>query len=213
MNDAARSKQHWERVYETKRFDEVSWFAPHLFASLSYIRKTGAPETAAIIDVGGGEATLVDDLLADGYRNVAVLDISAKALAVARQRLQEAATRVRWIVADVLQHEFEPGSVDVWHDRAVFHFLTEREQRQAYVEQVLKALKPGGFCIVGTFAPQGPEQCSGLPVQRYDVDGLHSEFGATFKLTAAGMSDHSTPWGSTQPFVYCLCRKLPAGTI
>ena len=200
------TKTHWEHVYETKAPDAVSWYAPHLAESLQYIRRTGVPLDACIVDVGGGEATLVDDLLDAGYRNVTVLDLSAKALEVCRARLGPRAAQVSWVVADVLEHAFEPRSVDVWHDRAVFHFLTDAQQRAAYVRQVLRALKPGGFAIVGTFGPQGPSQCSGLPVARYSSDELHDEFGAPFRLLDHSVSVHTTPWGTSQQFVYCYCR-------
>ncbi|MGE0802578.1 MAG: class I SAM-dependent methyltransferase [Lautropia sp.] len=200
------SREHWEQVYATKAPDAVSWYAPHLSESLDYIRKTGVGCSASIIDVGGGEATLVDDLLDAGYQQVSVLDISATALEVCRERLSERAAGVRWIAADVLVHAFEPASVDVWHDRAVFHFLTRPAQRIAYVHQVVRALRPGGFAIVGAFGPQGPLQCSGLPVARYSSDELHDEFGARFRLLDHSLSVHTTPWGTAQQFVYCYCR-------
>jgi len=199
-------KSHWERVYETKAPDAVSWYAPHLQESLAYIRKTGAPLSASVIDVGGGEATLVDDLLDAGYTDVSVLDISETALDVCRSRLGGRAVSVKWAAADVLEHDFAPQSVDVWHDRAVFHFLTEPVQRHAYVAQVLRTLKPGGFAIVGAFGPQGPSQCSGLAVARYSSDGLHNEFGVQFRLLDHSINVHTTPWGATQQFVYCFCR-------
>jgi SAM-dependent methyltransferase len=194
------SKSHWEQVYGSKAPDAVSWYAPHLDESLGYIRQAGVAADAAIIDVGGGEATLVDDLLDAGYRNVTVLDISGRALEVCRERLAG-------LAADVLAHDFAPRSVDVWHDRAVFHFLTEPAQRQRYVEQVLRALKPGGYAIVGTFGPQGPTQCSGLPVARYSSQALHGEFGNPFQLLGHSTSVHTTPWGAPQQFVYCYCRR------
>lgn len=200
------NKTHWERVYETKSADAVSWYAPHLDESLQFIRRTGVALDARILDVGGGEATLVDDLLDAGYRQVSVLDISARALEVCRARLGPLAARASWLVADVLAHGFESKSVDVWHDRAVFHFLTEPAQRQAYVAQVTRALRPGGFAIVGAFGPQGPTQCSGLPVARYSGDALHGEFGAPFRLLDHTVSVHKTPWGADQQFVYCFCR-------
>jgi len=200
------SKSHWDKVYETKAPDAVSWYAPHLDESLAYIRRTGAAPSAAIIDVGGGEATLVDDLLEAGYSEVTVLDISQKALEVCRTRLAGRAGRVRWLAADVLAHGFAPRSIDVWHDRAVFHFLTDARQRRTYVEQVMRALKPGGFAIVGAFGPEGPVQCSGLPVARYSSDQLHDEFGGQFRLLDHGTSIHRTPWGAEQQFVYCYCR-------
>ena len=202
-----QSKQHWEQVYATKAADAVSWYAPHLDASLQYIQATQLGTQAAIVDIGGGEATLVDDLLEAGYRRLTVLDISAKALEVAAQRLGERAAGVQWIAADVLKHDFAAKSVDIWHDRAVFHFLTEARQRQAYVAQVLRALKPGGFAIVGTFGPNGPQQCSGLPVMRYAPEALHGTFGESFRLIRHSIDMHTTPWGSAQEFVYCFCRR------
>lgn len=200
------SKAHWEQVYGSKAPEAVSWYAPHLSESLAYIRRTGAGADAAIIDVGGGESTLVDDLLEDGYRNLTVLDISEKALDVCQARLGDRAGRVHWVAADVLQAAFAPRSFDVWHDRAVFHFLTAPEERERYVAQVMKALKPGGHAIVGAFGPKGPLQCSGLPVARYSSDALHGEFGGAFRLLDHTTTLHTTPWGSTQQFVYCYCR-------
>lgn len=200
------AKSHWEAVYRTKAPDAVSWYAPHLRESLSYIQRTGLPVSASIIDVGAGESTLVDDLLGAGYDNLAVLDISEKAVDVARTRLAERAKRVEWLVADVLEAELPAQAYDVWHDRAVFHFLTDERQRRAYVAQVVRALRPGGYAIVGTFGPNGPSECSGLPVARYDSDGLHDEFGGRFTLVDNSVDVHTTPWGSSQQFVYCFCR-------
>jgi ubiquinone/menaquinone biosynthesis C-methylase UbiE len=200
-------KAHWERVYATKSPEAVSWYAPHLDASLKYVRQTGVALDAHVIDIGGGESTLVDDLLDAGYARVSVLDISAKALEVCRARLGPHRTaHVSWLEADVLEHRFEPRSLDVWHDRAVFHFLTEAQQRRLYVAQVFRALKPGGFAIVGAFGPEGPNQCSGLPVARYSSDELHEQFGTSFRLLEHSINVHTTPWGSAQQFVYCFCR-------
>lgn len=160
------AKNHWETVYGTKAPDAVSWCAPHLTESLAYIHKTGLPKAAAVIDVGGGESTLVDDLLADGYTDVSVLDISMKALEVCRHRLGDHGRSVKWIAANVLEHAFTANSVDIWHDRAVFHFVTDDVQRKPCVKQMLSALRPGGYAIAGTFGPEGPKQCSGWPVAR-----------------------------------------------
>lgn len=201
------ARAHWDAVYASKPPEAVSWYAPHLVRSLEYIRKTGLGPDAAIVDIGGGESTLVDDLLAAGYRDLTVLDISAKALEVAAARLGARAAAVRWMAADVLQHEFAPASFDLWHDRAVFHFLTTDPERRAYVRQVMRALKPGGYAIVGAFGPHGPEQCSGLPTMRYAPEELHARFGAPFALVEHGVDQHRTPWGSAQEFVYCLCRR------
>lgn len=203
------SRQHWEGVYSSKAPDAVSWYAPHLEQSLAYIRASGLSPSASVIDVGGGESTLVDDLLDAGYQNLSVLDLSSTALAVCRDRLGARADQVRWLNADVLAHRFEPGSIDIWHDRAVFHFLTEEAQRRTYLRQILQALRPGGFAIVGTFGPTGPTLCSGLPVRRYDAPSLHAEFGEQFQRLDDRLAVHTTPWGTPQQFVYCLCRRAP----
>ncbi|MFN3593982.1 MAG: class I SAM-dependent methyltransferase [Thiobacillaceae bacterium] len=201
-------KAHWERVYASKSPTEVSWFQPHAERSLKLIREAGMAASARIIDVGGGASTLVDDLLAAGYGNVTVLDLSAHALTAARARLGARAQRVDWLEADVLQAALPRHGYDVWHDRAVFHFLTDPADRRAYVRQVLHAVRPGGLVIVATFAPDGPERCSGLPVMRYDPDGLHAEFGAPFSLLHHEREAHHTPAGKVQQFIYCLCRKV-----
>jgi SAM-dependent methyltransferase len=198
---------HWESVYRTKAPNTVSWYAAHLLLSMHYVRMAAPGKDASIIDVGGGESTLVDDLLAEGYDKLAVLDISPRALEVTRHRLGPRADEVNWLTGDVLDIEFPVGVYDVWHDRAVFHFLTSPEQRHRYVEQVLKALKPGGWAIVGTFGPEGPEKCSGLPVARYDPNTLHRSFGEPFQLVDSRIEVHQTPWGTPQQFVYCLCRR------
>lgn len=200
-------KDHWERVYSTKATTSVSWFQEHASYSLRLIRQTGVYKTASIVDVGGGASTLVDDLLADGFGNLAVLDVSRAALAAARQRLGERAAGVQWIEADITKVVLPAHSVDVWHDRAVFHFLTSPRDRAAYVNAVLHAVKPGGHVIVATFAEDGPTKCSGLPVMRYRPEELHSEFGNAFALVHSEKEAHRTPSGSVQQFVYCYCRR------
>lgn len=200
-------KMHWESVYETKSPDSVSWYAPHLLQSLHYVTKAVPNKDAFIIDVGGGESTLVDDLLAAGYSNVTVNDLSSTALEVAKKRLGARAKDVTWKAADVLEMELPKEMFDVWHDRAVFHFLTTNAQRERYVAQVLHALKPGGFAIVGTFGPDGPDKCSGLPVARYAPTELHARFGEPFELIESNVEVHNTPWGTPQQFVYCFCRR------
>lgn len=199
-------KEHWEQVYTTKSTTGVSWFQAHAEQSLRLIQDTGVPRSAAIIDVGGGASTLVDDLLAGGYRALSVLDISAAALKAAQVRLGNTADQVRWLVGDITSIDLPAQAFDVWHDRAVFHFLTTPEQRAAYVRQVLRAVKPGGHVIVSTFAEDGPLQCSGLPVMRYSANGLHAEFGAPFELIRHEQEEHRTPAGGIQKFVYCYCR-------
>jgi SAM-dependent methyltransferase len=203
-----QSKDHWERVYTTKAPDNVSWFQAHAELSMRLIRESCPLRDAAIIDVGGGASTLVDDLLDDGYPNVTVLDLSGAALAESRRRLGARGDTVRWMEADVTRAEFEPHSFDVWHDRAVFHFLTSEADRIAYVRQVLRAVKPGGHVIMATFGSDGPTQCSGLPVMRYAPDELHAEFGDAFTLLAHEEQLHHTPFGTDQQFIYCMCRKM-----
>lgn len=200
-------KQHWEQVYTSKPSDAVSWFQNHANLSLRLIHHTGLGKDAAIIDVGGGASTLVDDLLAEGYTDLTVLDLSSAALAVAKQRLVKHADCVDWIEGDITLAEFPIRRFDIWHDRAVFHFLTNPTDRQAYVDQVMRAVRPGGHVIIATFAEDGPEKCSGLPVMRYKHETLHAEFGDTFFLVEHEKEAHRTPSGSIQQFVYCYCRK------
>ena len=200
------SKMHWEKVYSTKAPTEVSWYRPHLETSLALISGAAGANSASIIDVGGGESTLVDDLLARGYQTITILDISQTAIDVTKERLKELADRVQWIVGDVTTLKLPRGTYDVWHDRAVFHFLTGTEERQAYVRQVAHAVRPGGHVIVSTFGPEGPTRCSGLEVARYDADALHEQFGARFRLVDSTKELHQTPFGTTQQFLYCYCR-------
>jgi SAM-dependent methyltransferase len=205
-------KAHWEMVYRTKRPNEVSWYRPHLEVSLRLIEEGAPNRDAQIIDVGGGESTLVDDLLARGYRNLAVLDVSLTALDVAKERLGQRADRVDWLCGDVTTFAFRPHEYDVWHDRAVFHFLTGSRERAAYVRQAARAVRPGGHVIVATFGPEGPTQCSGLDVVRYDSDSLHSEFGTGFQLVKHLTELHQTPAGSIQQFTYCYCNLSSAAS-
>jgi 2-polyprenyl-3-methyl-5-hydroxy-6-metoxy-1,4-benzoquinol methylase len=204
------SRSHWEKVYRSKRPDEVSWYRPHLETSLGLIVEAAPDHDAAIIDVGGGESTLIDDLLAHGYRNVSVLDVASTALDVARERLGANAGRVRWLYGDVTAVALPRHGYDVWHDRAVFHFLTDPKDRAAYVRQVVHAVRPGGHVIVATFGPEGPTKCSGLDIVRYDPEALHDEFGAAFRLMKHVTELHRTPAGASQQFVYCYCKAQPA---
>lgn len=200
------TKGHWEKVYQSREVDEVSWYRPHLDVSLGLIEDAAPDRDSAIIDVGGGEATLVDDLVARGYGDVTVLDISGAAIEVAKARLGSSAARVHWITGDITEVDLEAGRYDLWHDRAVFHFLTRTEDRAAYVRRVVRAVKPGGHVIVATFGPEGPETCSGLDVVRYDAESLHGEFGPKFRLLDSVTERHETPWGTPQQFMYCFCR-------
>lgn len=202
---------HWERIFRTKRIDEVSWYRPHLETSLELIRQAGAPSDAPIIDVGGGASTLIDDLLAEGYSDLTLLDLSEAALDAVRTRLGPLASQVTFMCADITVAVLPAGYFRVWHDRAVFHFLTDVTDRDRYITQVRHAVKPGGHIIVGTFGPDGPQRCSGLPTARYDAETLHAIFGEGFELVDRREERHLTPAGVAQQFAYCLCRRrLPA---
>jgi SAM-dependent methyltransferase len=200
------AQAHWENIYGKKAAGAVSWYRPHLETSLELIEHAAPERPASIIDVGGGESTLVDDLVARGYENITVVDISQIAIDVTKKRLGLASEKVRWLIGDLTTTKLEPCTYDVWHDRAVFHFLTAIEARLAYVRQVAHAVKPGGHVIVSTFGPEGPTKCSGLDVARYDTESLHKEFGVRFRLLESAEELHRTPFGTVQQFLYCLCR-------
>ena len=199
-------KNHWEKIYNTKAVDGVSWYCPHLETSLALIERAAAGYSASIIDVGGGESTLVDDLLVRGYEDITVLDVSQTAINVTKKRLSLTAEQVHWLVADITKAQLEPGAYDVWHDRAVFHFLTASEDRVAYVRQVAHAVKPSGHVIISTFGPEGPTKCSGFDVIRYDAESLHDQFGVRFRLVESSKELHRTPFGTTQQFLFCYCK-------
>jgi SAM-dependent methyltransferase len=200
------TKRHWENVYATKAPDAVSWYRRHLGTSLALIERAAEARDASIIDVGGGESTLVDDLLLRGYKNLTVLDVSQTAIEVTKKRLGSPAEQVRRLVGDIVEIALEQHAYDLWHDRAAFHFLTTPEQRLAYVRQVTRGVKRGGHVIVSTFGPEGPTKCSGLEVMRYDAESLHGEFGGRFRIVESSMELHQTPFGTTQQFLYCYCR-------
>ena len=199
-------KQHWEQIYTTKASDNVSWFQEHAGQSLALIHNTGLAKSAAIVDVGGGASKLVDELTEEGYSDLTVLDLSLAALDVARQRLGRHAEYIDWMLGDITNVELPTNRFDIWHDRAVFHFLTDPADRQAYVEQVMRAVRPDGHVIIATFAEDGPEKCSGLPVVRYKPETLHATFGDNFTLVHHQKEAHNTPFGTVQQFVYCYCR-------
>lgn len=200
-------QQHWEDVYRSKAAQQVSWFQPHAESSLRLIRDSGLGLDASIIDVGGGASMLADDLLDAGYSHLSVLDIAESALETSRQRLGKRASGVNWLAADITAVQLPKFAFDVWHDRAVFHFLTAPADRAAYVRQVLRAVKPGGHVIVAAFGPGGPLQCSGLNVVRYSPGALHNAFGTHFKLLKHETEIHHTPAGKEQEFVYCYCLR------
>lgn len=200
-------KTHWEHIYEAKGSTRVSWYQEHAQLSLQFIQNTGISKNANIIDIGGGASTLVDDLMAASFQQISVLDISATALQLAQQRLGSHAAEVNWIEADVIQANLPSLAYDVWHDRAVFHFLTQAADRRRYIDTVRKAVRTGGHVIVATFAFDGPDHCSGLEVVRYDPESLHHEFGEGFELKDSTRETHYTPLGTEQRFIYCYCRK------
>ena len=200
------SQNHWDTIYSKKAPNAVSWYRPHLETSLALIERVASGHAASIIDVGGGESTLVDDLVWNDYSDLTVLDISQVAVDKTKERLGLASDHVRWLVGDVTTIELEPSAYDVWHDRAVFHFLGPTEERTAYVAQATRAVKSGGHVIVRTFGPEGPTKCSGIDVVRYDADSLHNEFGVRFHLLGSSEELHETPFGTVQQFLYCLCR-------
>lgn len=200
------SQNHWERIYRTKDPTQVSWYQPEPRLSLNLIRRVAPDLDAPIIDVGGGASTLVDHLLDAGYRDVTVLDLAASALAIAQQRLGNRVGQVTWIAGNALDAALPWSHYAVWHDRAMFHFLTDRRDRVHYVDQTRYAVRQNGHVIVASFSPEGPPKCSGLDVARYSPEAMHAEFGAGFRLLDSVREDHRTPAGITQAFVYCLCR-------
>ena len=204
--DVTSRQAHWQGVYSSKRPEEVSWFQETPKVSLELMRAAGVTPASSIIDVGGGASRLVDVLLDAGYQNLTVLDLSAAALAATQARLGQGAAAVRWIAADVTT--WQPRETyDLWHDRAAFHFLTEPADRGAYVACLMAALKPGGHAIMATFAPDGPERCSGLPVVRYDGASLTAALGDAFELLQTVRHAHATPMGSVQNFQFSLFRR------
>jgi len=198
---------HWTRVYEQKAVSAVSWYQAEPKLSLRALDRFGAQPSSSVIDVGGGASCLVDVLLDRGWRDITVLDIAAPALDAVKERLGALAAKVKWEVADITDW-IPVRRYDVWHDRAVFHFLTDPRQREAYRRSLSAALADGGLVIIATFALDGPEQCSGLPVQRYDPASLAAELGESFTLIDGWREEHLTPWGSRQSFNWCaFCRS------
>jgi SAM-dependent methyltransferase len=203
-------KSHWESIYATRGSSSLSWFQPHPQRSLDLIERTGLPTNAKILDVGGGDSFLVDELVARGYTDITVLDLSRAAINRARHRLGDAATgRVTWLEGDILEADLPREHFDIWHDRAVFHFLTGAKERESYIQKVRSAVYSGGHVIVATFAEDGPTRCSGLPVERYSASELHDTFGCDFLLMESERELHHTPSGVEQSFTYCWCRYEP----
>ena len=204
--DSASRQAYWENVYTTKGENEVSWFQQDPAPSFELITQAGATHASAIIDIGGGASRLVDHLVEDGFEDVTVLDLSGAALEAARKRLESRANRVHWVVADATA--WEPAKAyDIWHDRAAFHFLTEEKDRAAYIARLAHGLKAGGHAIIATFALDGPEKCSGLPVARYDAARLGQTLGPGFRLVHTRGHEHATPWDSHQLFQFSVFRR------
>lgn len=203
-------KSHWEKIYTTKKINEVSWFQPTPQVSLDFINELGIPKDAAIIDVGGGDSFLVDHLLLAGYTNITVLDISATAIKRAKERLAGNARSVKWVVCDI--NEFVPVSnYDCWHDRAVFHFLTTEKEIKNYLAIANKALSERGKIIIGTFSLSGPPTCSGLPVKQYSENSLAGAIKKWFQKIKCIRTDHITPFNTIQNFLFCSFKKINHG--
>ncbi|WP_266158659.1 class I SAM-dependent methyltransferase [Dyella silvatica] len=203
---------HWNAVYSEKGEAQTSWFRPHLDESLRLIDGLHLPLSSALLDVGGGRATLVDDLLARGFGEVSVLDLSDAALTESRQRLGTQASAVQWLVGDVTAVELQAAHYVLWHDRAVFHFLTAPVAQAAYVAAATRAVRAGGYIVIGTFAEDGPTQCSGLAVARYDVETLAAMFAPAFEKISSSRDVHRTPAGNEQAFTYVVLRRRDDGT-
>jgi SAM-dependent methyltransferase len=199
-------EDHWRKVYTDKQPEDVSWYQPTPEQSLLALDRSGAAPSQSLIDIGGGASTLVDALLARGWDDLTVLDIAAPALTAAQARVGDAGAGVDWAVADIT--EWQPArSYDIWHDRAVFHFLTEPQQRAAYLRALGEGLAKGGLAIFATFALDGPEKCSGLTVERYDAGKLAATLGPQFTLETSWRDEHLTPWASAQAFTWCVFRR------
>lgn len=201
------TKQHWQQVYSTKSTDQVGWYAPHLTTSIKWITDLDLDPDDPVIDVGGGASTLADDLLDKGYRKVSVLDLSDSAISVVKKRLGTRASQISWLLGDVTEVDLPASHFELWHDRAVFHFLVEPGQQMKYRDKLLRALKPGARFIIGVFELEAPPQCSGLPVERYSVEKLSAIFGAEFNLERHQKEMHKTPSGVEQQYLYCQFQR------
>ncbi len=201
-------KTHWEGIYGTKGAKAVSWFALHLSASLRFIMGTGIKISDPILDVGAGASTLVDDLLHEGFTDVSLMDISAEALALAKARLAHKASQIHWIEEDVANAHLPKNKYALWHDRAVFHFLTDAQDRKKYRQLLSDSLQRKGYAVIATFSLEGPPKCSGLNVVRYSPETLAKELGPDFTLLQSATEDHKTPFETIQKFVYCLFQRV-----
>jgi ubiquinone/menaquinone biosynthesis C-methylase UbiE len=207
-HDEMTRKAHWDAVYASKSDDQVSWFQAEPELSLRMVRDTGLGAGARILDVGGGASRLVDRLLEDGHTTVGVIDVAENGLRKCRNRLGSDAESVEWILSDVIT--WVPSERwDVWHDRAVFHFLVDERDRSRYLHVLKRALASSGHVILATFGPDGPERCSGLPTVRYSVNTMRETLGSGFELEDSQIEEHRTPSGSTQQFLYCRFQRIP----
>jgi SAM-dependent methyltransferase len=198
---------HWQSVYQSKAPSDVSWFKPHLEVSLALLRQAGLNANSRVIDIGAGASTLVDDLLDLGVQHIAALDLSMTSLDLAKQRLGSRAAQVEWIVGDATQYRFAADSIDLWHDRAALHFLVNPSEAAAYVMSATHTIAVGGYAVIGGFASNGPEKCSGLPVARREPEDIAKLFGPAFTFVDSRHEVHGTPWGAPQSFAYALLRK------
>lgn len=205
--DTENRQDHWQRTYRERTEYRVSWYQDSPEPSLALVTATAVSLESPIIDIGGGASCLVDHLVQRGYSKVSVLDVSSSALALTRARLGPKAAAVDWIAADITN--WTPTTLyEVWHDRAAFHFMVTEIDRSAYLARLRQALAPGGRAIIATFAPDGPETCSGLPVMRYDPKSLADTLGREFKLVSSQSHRHRTPWGSVQPFQFSVFERV-----
>jgi 2-polyprenyl-3-methyl-5-hydroxy-6-metoxy-1,4-benzoquinol methylase len=199
-------KKHWQTIYETKTLKEVSWFQPIPETSLNLFQRFNLPKTSKIIDVGGGDSFLVDNLLELGYENISVLDISAAAISRAKQRLGERSEKVQWIIEDIVNFVTDE-QYDFWHDRAAFHFLTEEEEVKSYVNILKKSIKQGGILVIGTFSEEGPKKCSGIEIKQYAEMTMSDVFAEFFEKIDCINTEHTTPFDSTQNFIFCSFKR------
>ena len=197
----------WQNIYQTKSSKEVSWFVPRLAKSLELIKKTGIQKNGSVIDLGAGASTLVDDLLDEGFTQLTALDIASDSLEISKKRLGVKAKKIKWLEADILKADLPENAFDLWHDRAVFHFLTKPEDRKVYLEKLGRSLKSGGFVIMASFSLEGPQKCSGLDVQCYSAETMSKEIGSGFMLVRSDQERHHTPFNTVQDFVYCLFKR------
>jgi ubiquinone/menaquinone biosynthesis C-methylase UbiE len=207
MSEPNDRSAHWDHVYQQKSSTAVSWYRSHLETSLRLLIEAGLDASSRVIDIGGGASTLVDDLLDLGVGAIAVLDLSAASLEVSQARLGARAEQVAWLTGDVSRIALPEAEFTHWHDRAVMHFLTDAQDVRAYAAQAARAVAPGGHVVIGGFAPDGPERCSGLPVARRSAEDIAAALGPAFQLVTTAAEVHVTPGGNAQSFAYALLQR------